>query len=94
MTQVSEGRDFQWHVSLLKRWVLGTHQGGISNEYLEYYLDEFTFRFNRRTSHYRGKLLYRLLQQAMQTEPVPYDKLSKGMCPGPRPRGRPHNIAT
>jgi len=70
-------------VSLLKRWLLGTHQGGISNEHLEYYLDEFTFRFNRRTSHYRGKLFYRLLQQAMQTEPAPYDTLSKGIRPGP-----------
>ena len=46
--------------SLLKRWCLGTHQGGISKEHLEYYLDEFTFRFNRRTSKARGLLFYRL----------------------------------
>ena len=42
--------------SLLKHWLLGTHQGGVSHEYLDYYLDEFTFRFNRRTSRSRGKL--------------------------------------
>jgi transposase-like protein len=50
--------------SLLKRWLLGTHQGGVQPAYLGYYLDEFTFRFNRRTSRYRGKLFYRLVQQA------------------------------
>ncbi len=71
-------------VSLLKRWLLGTHQGGISKEHLEYYLDEFTFRFNRRTSHHRGKLFYRLLQHAMQTEPAPYSQLAKGIRPGPK----------
>lgn len=51
--------------ALLKRWLLGTHQGAVSHEYLDYYLDEFSFRFNRRTSHHRGKLFYRLLEQAM-----------------------------
>ena len=69
--------------SLLKRWILGTHQGAISREHLEYYLDEFTFRFNRRTSQNRGKLFYRLLQQAVQTAPVPYTALAKGIRPGP-----------
>jgi transposase-like protein len=58
--------------SLLKRWMLGTHQGAISHEHLDYYLDEFTFRFNRRTSRYRGKLFYRLVQQAVGVEPTPY----------------------
>src|SRR6266568_1820352 len=57
---------------LLKRWLLGTHQGAVSAEHLDYYLDEFTFRFNRRTSRSRGKLFYRLLQQAVAVEPVPY----------------------
>lgn len=61
--------------SLLKRWLLGTHQGSISNEHLDYYLDEYTFRFNRRTSKARGLLFYRLLQQALQTPHVPYRKL-------------------
>lgn len=56
--------------ALLKRWWLGTHQGAISHKHLDYYLDEFTFRFNRRTSRSRGKLFYRLIEQALQIEPV------------------------
>jgi len=64
-------------VSLLKRWLMGTHQGAVSHVHLDYYLDEFTFRFNRRTSTYRGKLFYRLLEQAVQTPPVSYDKIIK-----------------
>ena len=62
-------------ISLLKRWLLGTHQGAIGNEHLDYYLDEFTFRFNRRTSASRGKLFYRLIQHAMQMEPTTYQEL-------------------
>jgi len=65
-------------VSLLKRWLLGTHQGAVGKEHLDYYLDEFTFRFNRRTSASRGKLFYRLLQQAVQIEPTPYKCLVGG----------------
>lgn len=61
--------------SLLKRWLLGTHQGAVSREYLEYYLDEFTFRFNRRTSKSRGKLFYRLVQQAVSIDPVPFKEI-------------------
>lgn len=57
-------------VSLLKRWLLGTYQGRVEPFYLDYYLDEFTFRFNRRTSGSRGKLFYRLLQQAVTAHPV------------------------
>ncbi len=57
--------------SLLKRWLLGTHQGAVGHPYLDYYLDEFTFRFNRRASRSRGKLFYRLVQQAVATEPAP-----------------------
>ena len=64
--------------SLLKRWLLGTHQGAVSRVHLDYYLDEFTFRFNRRTSRYRGKLFYRLLEQAITVEPAPYAKLVGG----------------
>src|ERR1700730_10602449 len=63
--------------SLLKRWILGTHQGAVSHEHLEYYLDEFTFRFNRRRSANRGKLFYRLVQQALAIEPVPYKSMIK-----------------
>ena len=62
-------------VSLLKRWMLGTHQGAIGREHLDYYLDEFTFRFNRRKSASRGKLFYRLVQQAVKVAPVPFDSL-------------------
>lgn len=65
--------------SLLKRWLLGTHQGAIGPEHLDYYLDEFTFRFNRRTSAWRGKLFYRLAQQAVQVSPAPYQLLVGGV---------------
>ena len=65
--------------ALLKRWILGTHHGSISDRHLDYYLDEFTFRLNRRTSRHRGKLFYRLAQQAMQVEPAPWDHLAKGV---------------
>lgn len=64
-------------VSLLKRWLLGTHQGAIGQEHLDYYLDEFTFRFNRRKSKSRGKLFYRLAQQAVQVESAPFATLIK-----------------
>jgi transposase-like protein len=58
--------------SLLKRWLLGTHQGAVSHQHLVYYLDEFTFRFNRRKSRSRGKLFFRLVEQALATAPEPY----------------------
>jgi transposase-like protein len=61
--------------SLLKRWLLGTHQGGISKDQLDYYLDEFTFRFNRRKSKHRGMLFYRLIEGAVATEPHPYKRV-------------------
>lgn len=61
--------------SLLKRWLLGTYQGAVSPTHLDYYLDEYTFRFNRRTSKSRGKLFYRLLQQIAQVEPVPVKEI-------------------
>lgn len=61
--------------SLLKRWLLGTYQGAVKPSHLEYYLDEFTFRFNRRTSRSRGKLFYRLVQQALLVDPVPGKEL-------------------
>jgi transposase-like protein/Zn ribbon nucleic-acid-binding protein len=63
--------------SLLKRWMLGTYQGAISHEHLDYYLDEYTFRFNRRTSRHRGKLFYRLVQQAVAIEATPYKTMVK-----------------
>jgi len=64
--------------SLLKRWIEGTLHAGISHEHLGYYLDEFTFRFNRRRSTRRGLLFYRLLDQAVHAEPIHYDELVGG----------------
>lgn len=61
--------------SLLKRWLLGTHQGGVALAHIDAYLDEFTFRFNRRSSRSRGLLFYRLLEQAVQVPPAPYKSL-------------------
>jgi len=61
--------------SLLKRWLLGTHQGAVGPTHLDYYLDEFTFRFNRRRSASRGKLFFRLLEQAVQVGPVTYETI-------------------
>lgn len=64
--------------SLLQRWMLGTHQGAIRPSHLDYYLDEFTFRFNRRTSRSRGKLFYRLAQHAVAIDPVTEGELRGG----------------
>jgi transposase-like protein len=61
--------------ALLKRWLLSTHQGSVSGKHLDYYLDEYTFRFNRRASRSRGLLFYRLLQQAVATAPSPYRQI-------------------
>lgn len=58
--------------ALLQRWMMGTHHGAVQPAQLDYYLDEFVFRFNRRTSRSRGLLFYRLLQQAVLTKPVTY----------------------
>jgi hypothetical protein len=57
--------------SLLDRWWLGIHHGAIRPSHLDYYLDEFTFRFNRRSSKARGLLFYRLMEQAMDCRPAP-----------------------
>ena len=66
-------------VALLKRWLLGTHQGAVRASHLDYYLDEFTFRFNRRTSRSRGKLCYRLGQQAVAADPFPQHQITGGI---------------
>lgn len=82
--QVHLGSSVPAHVSmagvhriaaLLKRWLLGTHHGSVQPEHLDAYLDEFVFRFNRRTSSSRGLLFYRLLEQAVVTEPVTYEEV-------------------
>ena len=79
-------------VSLLKRWLLGTHQGAVTQAHLDYYLDEFTFRFNRRRSRHRGKLFFRLVQQAVAVEPVPYRQIVKQTRRSRRPT--PQDVET
>ena len=73
--------------SLLKRWLLGTHQGGVDREHLDAYLEEFGFRYNRRTSRSRGLLFMRLLENAVRVGPLPYESLvSRRTGRGPKPR--------
>ena len=72
--------------ALLKRWLLGTHQGAVRPSHLDYYLDEFTFHFNRRTSRSYGKLFYRLIQHAAQVEPIYWIDVADGK------REHGHNI--
>jgi transposase-like protein len=62
-------------ISLLKRWLGGTHQGAVAPAHLQAYLDEFSFRFNRRLSQHRGMLFYRLMQQAVTERPPPTKSL-------------------
>ena len=62
-------------ISLVKRWILGTYQGRLDNKYLDSYLNEFTFRFNRRTSRSRGLLFHRLLENSIAVEPAPLHKI-------------------
>ena len=69
-------------VSLLKRWLLGTHQGAVQMSHLDYYLDEFTFRFNRRRSRSRGMLFYRLVQQAVAVDPITGSSISNDILDG------------
>ena len=71
--------------SLLKRWLLGTHQGAVSVAHIDYYLDEYTFRFNRRTSGSRGLLFLRLIQQAVDLSPVPANEIRGGRRPTENP---------
>jgi transposase-like protein len=82
---VIKGSDTPAHISmpgvhrvaaLIQRWLLGTHHGAVQPEQLDHYLDEFVFRFNRRSSRSRGMLFYRLLEQAVVTEPVTYQNIT------------------
>ena len=63
--------------SLLKRWLLGTHQNYIGEGYLSYYLDEYTFRYNRRKSNSRGLLFQRLIEQGVLHEPVEFKSIKR-----------------
>jgi transposase-like protein len=76
-------------ISLLKRWLMGTHQGAVSHKHLDYYLDEFTFRFNRRRSKSRGKLFFRLVQQAVAVGPVPLDRI---LHPAAKAKTKPQSV--
>jgi len=78
--------------SLLKRWLLGTHQGGVHRDHLDAYLDEFCFRFNRRTSRSRGLLFVRLMDNAVRVGPLTYEQLvTRTTGRGPKPKQRPNS---
>ena len=79
--------------SLLKRWLLGTHHGAVRHEHLEYYLDEYTFRFNRRRSRARGLLFHRLIEQAVNLSPATYGQIIGENRPGGAEKGT-HNDST
>ena len=64
-------------ISLIKRWHLATLQGRMSKKHSEAYLEEFVFRFNRRTSLSRGLLFLRILQNAILLQPTTYETLVK-----------------
>ena len=76
-------------ISLMKRWLMGTHQGAVSHKHLDYYLDEFTFRFNRRKSKSRGKLFFRLAQQAVIVDPISYDQIVQRAPRKPKAKPQP-----
>jgi len=84
--------------SLTKRWLLGTHQGSVYAAHIGGYLNEFVFRFNRRTSRSRGMLFYRLLELAVAHEPVRYQDLIASRKPRTKPpvppktRGHPPSL--
>jgi len=84
--------------SLADRWLLGTHQGGVKKEHLQEYLDEFAFRYNRRSARNRGLLFFRLLEHAVTTSPVTYRSLVKIGAPKPKTptppgrRGKPGSL--
>jgi hypothetical protein len=71
--------------ALVKRWLLGTHQGAVKNSHLSAYLNEFVFRFNRRSSRYRGMLFFRALRLAVIHEPVRYSELHRRTMSAPCP---------
>lgn len=67
--------------SLLKRWLLATHQGAVDPRYLQAYLDEFVFRFNRRNSTHRGLVFHRLLEACVVTPPQPLPAIKRPPTP-------------
>jgi transposase-like protein len=71
--------------SLIKRWLLGTHQGSVEVVHLPSYMNEFVFRFNRRHSRSRGLVFYRVLQLAIAHDPVRY----RDLVANPQPKTTP-----
>jgi hypothetical protein len=63
-------------ISLVKRWLLGTHHGAVREKHIQYYLDEYSFRFNRRLSKHRGKLFHRIIRQAVLQEAITMDEIT------------------
>jgi len=84
--------------SLAKRWLLSTHQGSVDEAHVQSYLDEFVFRFNRRRSHSRGLVFYRVLELAVGHQPVRYRDIVAGKRPRkfpptpPETRGHPPSL--
>ncbi len=72
--------------ALVKRWLMGTHQGSFEADHLQAYLDEFTFRFNRRKSTHRGMLFYRLIEQCVAMHPMSFRELVAN--PKPKKEGQ------
>jgi hypothetical protein len=70
---------------LVKRWLLGTHQGSVDKAHLQSYLEEFVFRFNRRRSRSRGMVFYRVLELAVAHAPVRY----RDLVADPQPKQTP-----
>ena len=86
--------------SLAKRVLDGTYQGSVQPEHLQAYLNEFVFRFNRRRSHKRGMLFFRLLEAAVAGSPAPYKDIAVihrkplvAPIPPPVPHDLPHTLA-
>jgi hypothetical protein len=80
--------------SLIKRWLLGTHQGAVEAAHLPSYMDEFVFRFNRRRSRSRGLVFYRVLELAVAHQPVRYQDLIATKRPSSTPLPAPQNRGT
>lgn len=76
--------------SLVKRWMMGTHQGSFEAEHLQAYLDEFAFRFNRRKSKHRGMLFYRLIEQSVAMHPMSFQELVAN--PKPKVDGKDFSV--
>lgn len=75
--------------ALVKRWLMGTHQGSFEEDHLQAYLDEFTFRFNRRKSAHRGMLFFRLIEQCLAMHPMSFQEL----VANPKPRSEKQEFA-